>query len=58
MKVTTVQQLNAIRLNELNAYITPFVNNIVEGRKYKESSLTVIKHRSDKVLDRLNKLNK
>lgn len=58
MKSTTVTQLNRIRLKELNAYVTPFVSNIVEGRKYKETNLTMIKHRSDKVLNRLNNLNK
>ena len=55
---TTIKQLNTIRLIELHTYILPFVNNIVEGRKYKDSNLTLNKYRSDKVLNRLNKLNK
>ena len=56
--MTTLHQLNRIRLKELNSTITPFVSNLVDGRKYKESSLTVKKYRSDKVLDRLNKVCK
>ena len=55
---TTIKQLNTIRLIELHACIMPFVSNIVEGRKYKDSNLTLNKYRSDKVLNRLNKLNK
>ena len=54
---TTIKQLNTIRLIELHTYILPFVNNIVEGRKYKDSNLTLNKYRSDKVLNRLNNLN-
>lgn len=58
MKTTTLKQLNTTRLIELHSYVMPFVRNVVKGRKYKESNLTLNKYRSDKVLNRLNNLNK
>lgn len=55
--MTTLRALNAARLNELYYGLRPYVSNLIEGRKYKDSSFTVKQYRSDKVLNRLNNLN-